>query len=91
MKDKERLFRYRMSSLVNIYEIEGYCDYYYGYMLPNAGYVKWFDLMPYEEGFMLFTFRCHRQLSRYIHIKPLPDGKFHTAFLCRLGAEHVAY
>ncbi len=53
MKDKERLFRYRMSSLVNIYEIEGYCDYYYGYMLPNAGYVKWFDLMPYEEGFML--------------------------------------
>lgn len=53
MKDKEKLFHYRMSSLVNIYEIDGYYDYYYGYMLPNAGYVKWFDVIPYEEGFML--------------------------------------
>lgn len=53
MKDKEKLFHYRMSSLVNIYEIDGYYDYYYGYMLPNAGYVKWYDVIPYEEGFML--------------------------------------
>ncbi len=53
MEDKERLFHYRMSSTVNIYEIDGYYDYYYGYMLPNAGYVKWFDLIPYENGFML--------------------------------------
>ena len=53
MKDKERLFRYRRSSVVNIYEIDGYHDYYYGYMLPNAGYVKWFDVIAYDEGFML--------------------------------------
>lgn len=53
MTDKAKLFRYRMSSTVNIYEIEGYYDYYYGYMLPDAGYVKWFDLIPYEDGFML--------------------------------------
>lgn len=53
MKDKERLFRYRRSSMVNIYEIDGYYDYYYGYMLPNAGYVKWFDIIAYDEGFML--------------------------------------
>lgn len=53
MQDKERLFRYRRGSLVNIYELDGYYDYYYGYMLPNAGYVKWFDVIAYEEGFML--------------------------------------
>lgn len=53
MADKVKLFRYRRGSFVNIYEIEGYLDYYYGYMLPNAGYVKWFDVIPYEEGFML--------------------------------------
>lgn len=53
MTDKASLFRYRMSSAVNIYEIGGYYDYYYGYMLPDAGYVKWFDLIPYEDGFML--------------------------------------
>jgi len=53
MEDKEKLFHYRMSSTVNIYEIDGYYDYYYGYMLPNASYVKWFDVLPYEEGFLL--------------------------------------
>lgn len=53
MKDKEQLFRYRRGSLVNIYEMDGYKDYYYGYMLPSAGYIKWFDLVPYKEGFML--------------------------------------
>ena len=53
MTDKAKLFRYRMSSSVNIYEIDGYYDYYYGYMLPNAGYVRWFDVIPYERGFML--------------------------------------
>ena len=53
MKDKEKLFHYRMNSQVNLYQIEGYYDYYYGYMLPNAGYVKYFDLIPYGRGFML--------------------------------------
>ncbi len=53
MADKAKLFRYRRSSTVNIYEMEGYYDYYYGYMLPDAGYVKWFDVIPYEKGFML--------------------------------------
>ena len=53
MADKEKLFRYRRSSFVNIYELDGYYDYYYGYMLPNTGYVKWFDVIEYEGGFML--------------------------------------
>lgn len=53
MDDKEKLFRYRRSSFVNVYEIEGYYDYYYGYMLPHAGYVKWYDVIAYDEGFML--------------------------------------
>ena len=53
MKDKEKLFRYRMSSTVNVYEIQGYYDYYYGYMLPHTGYVKWFDVISYDEGFMM--------------------------------------
>ena len=54
MADKEKLFRYRRSSYVNIYELDGYFDYYYGYMLPHTGYVKYFDLMVYDEG-MLFV------------------------------------
>ena len=53
MKDKESLFRYRRSSNINVYCLGDYYDYYYGYMLPNTGYIKWFDLFPYEEGMVL--------------------------------------
>lgn len=53
MTDKTELFRYRRSSFVNVYEMDGYFDYYYGFMLPNAGYVEWYDLQAYGDGLML--------------------------------------
>lgn len=53
MEDKEKLFRYRRSSFVNIYNLDGFDDYYYGYMLPSTGYLKYFDLMFYEKGILL--------------------------------------
>jgi len=53
LQDKVSLLKYRRSSSVNVYHLDDYYDYYYGYMLPSTGYVKWFDLIPYDEGFML--------------------------------------
>lgn len=53
MCDKERLFHYRRSSRVNIYSIGNYMDYFYGYMVPDTGYLKYFDLELYEDGFMV--------------------------------------
>lgn len=53
MQDKVKLFRYRRSSYVNVYCLDGYYDYYYGYMLPSTGYVKYFEVLPYEDGIML--------------------------------------
>lgn len=53
MKDKEKLFGYRRSSRVNIYDLDHYKDYFYGYMVPSTGYLKYFDLLQYKEGFML--------------------------------------
>ena len=53
MYDKARLFAYRRVSRVNIYSIDGFEDYYYGYMVPDTGYLKYFDLIPYEYGFVL--------------------------------------
>ena len=53
MKDKCDLFKFRRTSQVNVYEMDGYYDYYYGYMLPNASYVKSFSFIQYGEGFML--------------------------------------
>lgn len=53
MEDKVKLFKYRRSSRVNIYEIGNYKDYYYGYMVPSTGYLKYFDLSLLEDGFVL--------------------------------------
>lgn len=53
MKDKKKLFGYRRSSWMNIYSIGNYVDYFYGYMVPDTGYLGYFDLQPYDEGFAL--------------------------------------
>lgn len=51
--EKERLMSYRRSSSVNIYRMDKMADYFYGYMVPSTGYLKWFDLDLLEEGFLL--------------------------------------
>ena len=53
MKDKEKLFHYRRVSRVNIYNLDGFEDYYYGYMVPDTGYLRYFRLQPFDEGFVL--------------------------------------
>ena len=53
MYDKERLFEYRRVSKVNIYSINEFEDYYYGYMVPDAGCLKYFALYLYGDGFVL--------------------------------------
>ncbi len=53
MYDKASLFKYRMASRVNLYSIGGFEDYFYGYMAQNTGYIRYFDLVPFEHGFVL--------------------------------------
>ena len=53
MYDKERLFEYRRVSKVNIYSINEFEDYYYGYMVPDTSYLKEFSLHLYGEGFVI--------------------------------------
>ena len=53
MYDKEKLFRFRRASRVNVYSIDKFEDYFYGYMVPDTGYIKYFDLTLYEKGFVL--------------------------------------
>ena len=53
MYDKKKLFEYRRVSKVNIYTLEGFEDYYYGYMPQSCGILKYFALKPYDKGFLL--------------------------------------
>ncbi len=71
MPDKVKLFKYRGSSTVNVYNLDGYMDYYYGYMLPSTGYVKHFDLQKYDDGFMLILPE-RKNPNTISEFKPLP-------------------
>ena len=53
MPNRDKLFRYRRHSGVNVYAINDYVDYYYGYMVPSTGYLPYFDVVPYENGLAL--------------------------------------
>lgn len=53
MQDKVNLFKYRRGSYINVYCMDGYYDYYYGYMVPRTGYLQYFDLIPYKDGCLL--------------------------------------
>lgn len=53
MSDKIKLCKYRNSSVINVYEIDGYFDYFYGHMLGNTNYIKYFEVLPYQDGFVL--------------------------------------
>ena len=67
MVDKVKLFKYRRSSYVNVYSLDGYKDYYYGYMLPSTGYMKYFQVFSYENGLLLLLpdKSCPTQLEMF--------------------------
>ena len=53
---------------MNLYSLDGFEDYYYGYMVQNTGYIRWFDLIPYHHGFVLLLpqMRAPRKLPEFI-------------------------
>ena len=50
---KAQLFQYRINSHVNVYSLDGFVDYFYGYMAPDTSYIRCFKLEIYENGFVL--------------------------------------
>ena len=53
LREKVKLLNYRRVSRINLYNLAGYYDYYYGYMPSSTGYLKAFDLVRYDDGFVL--------------------------------------
>ena len=53
MYDKKKLFEYRRVSKVNIYSLDGFEDYYYGYMPSSTGILKYFNLQLHDKGFVI--------------------------------------
>ena len=70
-----KAFKYRRSSRVNIYVLDHYKDYFYGFMVPSTGYLSYYDIVTYEDGFvLLFPNENTREVVKFA-----PSGKlFHT-------------
>ncbi len=61
--DKVQLFqgreRYKKTHL-QWYILDEYQDYFHGYMVPSTGYLQYFRLLPWEDGFILQFPRRHQ-------------------------------
>jgi len=60
--DKVLLFQGRernKKTYLQMYGLDEYQDYFHGYMVPSAGYLKYFRLLCWEDGFILQFPRRH--------------------------------
>ena len=79
MIDKVKLIKYRKKKTVKVYEADGHFDYFYGYMPPSTGYLRWFELVKYEQGFVLLLPKIQGMDIYVPEFKPLP--KLSNVFL----------
>ncbi len=52
-EDKLRLLHYRRKDYVTLYRLCDVDDYFHGYMVPSTGYLRYFGLQHYSNGFTL--------------------------------------
>ena len=88
-EDKARLLAHRRKETLPIYTLRGRADYFQGYMVPSAGYLRFFDLHAVPPGFVL---QFPRQDAPAVAIAPALSypklfAVFHEAgeWLDRLG------
>lgn len=53
MDDKARLLETSGKLYTYYYTLDDYADYFYGNLVPNTGYLKWYDLITYDGGILL--------------------------------------
>ena len=60
--DKVAVFKERdrkRKAYLRMYSLAGYRDYFHGYMAPSTGYLRYFRLLRWEDGFILQFPRRH--------------------------------
>ncbi|MEJ5230434.1 MAG: nucleoside kinase [Pseudothermotoga sp.] len=76
--DRIRLFRFRKKKTIKLYKCLDYYDYYYGYMPPSTGCLRYFDLEKEKDGFLLIL---PDQSNPQSVAKPKPLPKLSSVFL----------
>lgn len=52
-RSKVELLSHRSGDDLALYTLDGVTNFFHGYMAPSSGYLAWFGLAPYSEGFVL--------------------------------------
>lgn len=92
--DKVRLLQFRTKPYLTIYTLRGQSDYFYGYMVPNTGYLTLFDILPEEDGFVLqYPRRESPNIIRPYSRSPQLTRVFRQAeeWLTLLGIEDIGH
>ena len=77
MDDKVELLKYRRTSSVNFYRMDGFYDYFYGQMVTNTNVLQSFKLVRRSRGFLLqFPAASHD----YELIEAAPNAKISEVF-----------
>jgi uridine kinase len=90
--EKVSLLAHRQKNYLTMYQLDNFRDYLHGYMVPRAGYLRWFELTVTGRG---FTLRFPRRQAP-TELLPMPEyPKLLAAFrrygdwLDRLGISSV--
>lgn len=71
LKGKRELFKFRRESKTNIYSMDGYDNYFYGYMAPSTGYIPTFLVSVYQHGVVL-QIPKRKQTEEIVPFTPQP-------------------
>ena len=91
-EDKVRLLKYRQKDTLVLYSLGVHRDYHHGYMVPTTGYLRWFGLTAFGDGFVLQFPRRHapKELSPMsAYPKLLTTFHQYGKWLNRLGIESL--
>ena len=71
LKGKRELFKFRRESKTNIYSMDGYDNYFYGYIAPSTGYIPTFLVSAYQHGVVL-QIPKRKQTEEIVPFTPQP-------------------
>lgn len=71
LKGKKELFQFRRESKTNIYSLDGYDNYFYGYMASSTGYIPAFLVSAYQHGVVL-QIPKRKQTEEIVPFTPQP-------------------
>ena len=91
-EDKIALFSHRKKNYLTLYKLGDYMNYHHGYMVPSAGYLRWFDLEACKGGFVIRFPRRHKP-TELLPMKDYPQllsaFQIYGGWLKKLGIDNV--